>query len=436
MRTHPLRAASLAALLCTLGTAHAATDIQFWHSMEGALGERVNELAADFNKSQSDYVVKPVYKGNYGESMNAGIAAFRAGNAPDILQVFEVGTATMMYAKGAIKPVQQMSEEVGDPIDPSVFIGAVAGYYSSPEGKLVSMPFNSSTPVFYYNKDAFKKAGLDPEKPPKTWEELAAAGRKLREAGLECGYTTGWPSWVQLETFSAWHNVPYATRANGFEGLDARLAVNSELHVRHLTNLATLAKEGVFTYGGRGDEPNGLFISGRCGMFTGSSGGRANIQKNAKFEFGVSTLPYYEGVQGAPQNSIIGGASLWVFANKSPEIYKGVTRFFKFLASPEIAAKWHQQTGYVPVTKAAYEATRKSGYYDKNPGTDVAVKQLDVETTAQSRGIRLGYLPQIRELEDAEMERIFSGKTQPKAGLDNIVNRGNELLERFEKSAR
>ena len=193
-------------------SAHAATEIQFWHSMEGALGDRVNGLVDEFNKKNPEYQVKAVYKGNYGESMNAGIAAFRAGNAPDILQVFEVGTATMMYAKGAIKPVQQMSEEAGNPIDPKEFIGAVAGYYSSADGKLVSMPFNSSTVVFYYNKDAFKKAGLDADKPPKTWEELAAAGQKLKAAGQECGYTTSWPSWVQLETFSAWHNVPYATR--------------------------------------------------------------------------------------------------------------------------------------------------------------------------------------------------------------------------------
>jgi len=412
----------------------AATEIQFWHSMEGALGDRVNALVDEFNKQNPDYQVKAVYKGNYGESMNAGIAAFRAGNAPDILQVFEVGTATMMYAKGAIKPVQQMSEDAGDPIDPKAFIGAVGGYYSSPDGKLVSMPLNSSTVVMYYNKDAFKKAGLDPEKPPKTWEELAADGQKLKAAGQECGYTTSWPSWAQLETFSAWHNVPYATKDNGFGGLDARLAINTDLHVRHMENLAKLGKEGIFQYGGRGDEPNSLFISGKCAMITGSSGLRANIAKNAKFEFGTTTVPYYADVKGAPQNTIIGGASLWVFANKSPEIYKGVTKFFKFLSSPAIAARWHQETGYVPVTKAAYEQTLKSGYYEKNPGTDVGVKQLNVETTAQSRGVRLGYLPQIREIEDAEIERIVSGKTSAKDGLANMSKRADELLEKFQKS--
>jgi sn-glycerol 3-phosphate transport system substrate-binding protein len=431
-----LFALSLTGMIAGMGSAHAATDINFWHSMQGALGERVNSLVSEFNKSQSDYVVHAVYKGAYGESMNAGIAAFRAGNAPDILQVFEVGTATMMYAKGAIQPVQEMAEKAGDPIDSADFLGAVASYYSAPDGKLISMPFNSSTPVLYYNKDAFKKAGLDPEKPPKTWEEVAEAGKTLRAAGQECGYTTSWPAWIQLETFGAWHNTPYATQDNGFGGLDARLDIDKPLFVRHISFLANMAKEGTFTYGGRGDAPNALFTGGRCAMFTGSSGNRANIIKTGQFEFGTSTLPYYSDVQGAPQNSIIGGASLWVFAKKTPDVYKGVTKFFKFLSSPEKAAEWHQGTGYVPVTKAGFELTQKSGFYDKNPGSDVAVKQLDATTTENSRGIRLGFLPQIREIEDGEMEQIFAGKVTPEDGLKNMVRRGNELLERFEKSVK
>ncbi|MBP6017878.1 MAG: sn-glycerol-3-phosphate ABC transporter substrate-binding protein UgpB [Burkholderiaceae bacterium] len=429
-----LFALSLTGIIASMGTAHAATDIQFWHSMEGALGDRVNSLVSEFNKSQSDYVINAVYKGAYGESMNAGIAAFRSGNAPDILQVFEVGTATMMYAKGAIQPIQEMSETAGDPINPADFLGAVASYYSSADGKLVSMPFNSSTPVLYYNKDAFKKAGLDPEAPPKTWKEMAAAGKKLRAAGLECGYTTSWPAWIQLETFGAWHNVPYASLDNGFGGLDARLEINKPVFMKHMKFLADMSKEGTFTYGGRGDAANGLFTGGKCGMFTGSSGNRANIIKTGKFEFGTSSLPYHDDVQGAPQNTIIGGASLWVFAKKSPEVYKGVTKFFKFLSSPEKSAEWHQGTGYVPVTKAGYALTQQSGFYDKNPGADVAVKQLDATTTENSRGVRLGYLPQIRDIEDGEMEMIFSGKTTPEAGVETMVKRGNELLERFQKS--
>lgn len=433
MLNRPL-ALTLAAVLASMGSAHAATDITFWHSMEGPLGERVSAQASDFNKSQSDYIVHAVYKGAYGESMNAGIAAFRAGNAPDILQVFEVGTATMMAAKGAIMPVQEMSEKAGDPINPADFLGAVAGYYSLPDGKLVSMPFNSSTPVLYYNKDAFIKAGLNPDQPPKTWKDVATAGKALRAAGMECGYSTAWPSWVQLENFGAWHNTPYATEDNGFGGPDARLEINKPLYVKHMSNLAQMSKDGTFTYGGRGDAGNALFTSGKCGMYTGSSGMRASVIKTGQFAFGTTTLPYYEDVQGAPQNSIIGGASLWVFANKAPEVYKGVTKFFKFLSSPEQAAAWHQGTGYVPVTKAGYELTKASGFYDKNVGTEIAVKQLNAVTTENSRGIRLGYLPQIREIEEGQMEQIFAGKVTPEDGLNTMVQRGNDLLERFEKS--
>ena len=435
MRTK-LFALSLAGLIASIGTAQAATEIQFWHSMEGALGERVNALVKDFNASQSDYQVKASYKGNYGESMNAGVAAFRAGNAPDILQVFEVGTATMMAAKGAIQPVQEMSEKVGKPINPADFLGAVAGYYSSNEGKLISMPFNSSTPVLYYNKDAFKKAGLDAENPPKTWQEVHEAAKKLRESGQECGYTSSWPSWILLENFAAWHNIPFASENNGFGGPNARLQLDNPLFLKHMTFLADMSKDGTFSYGGRGDTANALFTSGKCGMFTGSSGNRANIIKTGEFEFGTSSLPYYSDVQGAPQNSIIGGASLWVFAKKSDDVYKGVTEFFHFISSPEQAAAWHQDTGYVPVTKAGFEMTKDSDFYTQNEGADVAVKQLDASTTENSRGIRLGYLPQIRDIEDGVMEQIFAGKVTPEEGLKAMQTRGNELLERFETSVK
>ncbi len=429
-------ALALAGAFVSGGAAHAATEIVFWHSMEGALGDQVKDLVKEFNESQSDYEVKATYKGSYGESMNAGIAAFRGGNAPDILQVFEVGTATMMHAAGAIKPIQEMSEEVDDPIDPDDFLGAVASYYSSSEGKLISMPFNSSTPVFYYNKDLFEEAGLDPDSPPKTWEEVAEAGKKLRDSGAKCGYTTSWPAWVQLETFGAWHNIPYATEDNGFGGLDARLQIDQPLYVQHMDFLADMSEDGTFSYGGRGDDANSLFTSGKCGMFTGSSGNRANIIKTGDFEFGTSSLPYHDDQEGAPQNSIIGGASLWVFAKKSDDVYKGVTSFFKFLSSPEKSAQWHQQTGYVPVTKAGYEETKDAGYYDENPGSDVAVKQLDATTTEFSRGVRLGYLPQIRDAEEGVMEDIFSGKIGAEEGLKKMVKRSNELLERFQKSVK
>jgi sn-glycerol 3-phosphate transport system substrate-binding protein len=430
-----LSAFAFAALgLCAPLASHAQTEVQWWHSMGGALGEWVNDLAKDFNASQKDYKVTPTFKGSYAESMTAGIAAYRAGNAPHMIQVFEVGTATMMAAKGAIVPVAKVMTDAGLKFDPSIYVPAVAGYYTAPNGQMLSYPFNSSTPVFHYNKDAFKAAGLDPEKPPTTWPEVALAAAKLKASGHRCPFTTSWISWTQLESFSAWHNVLYATKNNGFGGTDARLAVNTPLHVRHIENLANMAKSGLFIYKGRENKADANFVSGECAMATGSSALAGNVKRNSKFSYGTGTLPYYPDVQGAPQNTVIGGASVWVMAGKKPEEYKAVAAFLNYLSKPEVAAASHQRTGYLPVTKASFELTEKSGFYKQNPGADVSVNQMIRKTTDKSRGVRLGNFVQIRTIIDEELEGVWQGSKQPKEALDNIVKRGNEQLERFEKA--
>lgn len=431
---HHLKAFAATALMATMTTsAYAVTDIAWWHSMTGALGERVNTMADEFNKSQSDYKVTPIYKGTYDESMAAAIAAYRAGNAPNILQIFEVGTATMVYSKGAIKPVYEVMQQAGEKFDQNAYVPAVSGYYSTAKG-MMSFPFNSSTTIMFYNKDLFAKAGLDPNKPPATWQEFVGMAAKMKASGVTCPYTTTWQSWVHLESFAAWHNTETATKSNGFGGLDARLKINGPLQVRHIENMSNWAKQGYFIYAGRKDEANAKFNAGECAIITGSSSAYADIRKNAKFKFGVAPLPYYSDVAGAPQNTIIGGASLWVMGGKKADEYKGVAKFFTYLSKPEVQAKWHQETGYLPVTKAAYEITQKSGFYERNPGTDVAVKQMIVKTTDKSRGIRLGNYAQIRTVIDEELENVWTGKKTPKDALDSAAKRGDELLARFEKA--
>jgi sn-glycerol 3-phosphate transport system substrate-binding protein len=430
MKKH-LTAAALAVAAAL--PAHAVTEIQWWHSMTGALGEQVNNIANGFNESQKDYKVTPVYKGQYPESMTAAIAAYRAGNAPHILQVFEVGTATMMSAKGAIKPVYQLMKDAGEPFDPKAYLGPVAGYYTNSKGEMLSMPFNSSTTVFYINKDAFKKAGLDPNQAPKTWKEFAQVAGKLKASGQQCVYTTGWPSWVHIENFSAWHNLPIGTLENGIGGVKTEFKFNSPLHVQHIQMLTDFAKNGWFTYAGRKNEGEAKFYSGECAMMTSSSSALGNIRKNAKFEYSVNFLPYHDEIKGAPQNSIIGGASLWVMGGKKPDEYKGVAKFFKYISNPELQVKWAEATGYVPITNAAYELAKKEGMYTKYPGSDVAIKQLSFKTpTPNSKGLRFGNFVQGREVIEEEMEAAFAGKKDAKTALDDAVRRGNELLRRFE----
>jgi sn-glycerol 3-phosphate transport system substrate-binding protein len=423
---------SIALAFGLAGQAHAETEIQWWHAMGGALGEWVGDLAKGFNDSQKEYKVVPTFKGSYPETLTAGIAAFRAGNAPDILQVFEVGTATMMASKGAIVPVGKVMKDSGLKFDQSAYVPAVAGYYTAPNGEMLSMPFNSSTTIFYWNKDAFKAAGLDPNKPPTTWPEVTLAAAKLKASGHKCPFTTSWISWTQLESFSAWHNVEFATKGNGMRGLDARLVFNGPLQVRHIQDLENMAKQGLFVYQGRDNKADATFPSGECAMITASAGLLGAIKKNAKFEFGVGTLPYYPDVAGAPQNTVIGGASLWVMAGKSPEHYKAVAAFFNYLSSPEVQSASHKRTGYLPITLAAFKLTEQSGFYKQNPGADVAVNQMIRKTTDKSRGIRLGNFLQIRTIIDEELEQVWAGKADAKSALDRAVKRGNEQLERFQ----
>jgi sn-glycerol 3-phosphate transport system substrate-binding protein len=432
-----LKSLALAASACSLLVAlpaRAQTEIQWWHSMSGQLGEWVNGLAKGFNESQNEYKVVPVFKGTYPESFAAAIAAFRAGNAPHVLQVFEVGTASMMASKGAIIPVTEVMKTGGVKFDPSVYVPAVAGYYTAPNGQMLSLPFNSSTTVFHYNKDAFKAAGLDPDKPPTTWPEVALAAAKLKISGHKCPFTTSWQSWTQLESFSAWHNVEFATKRNGFNGLDTRLAFNTPLHVRHIENLANMAQQGLFVYKGRNNSADATFVSGECAMTTGSSALYGAVKRNAKFTGGISTLPYYPDVPGSPQNTVIGGASLWAMSGKKPAEIKGVAMFFKYLSDPQVQAKSHQETGYLPITTEAYVITEKSGFYKQNPGTDVSVNQMIRKTTDKSRGIRLGNFVQIRTIIDEELEPVWAGKKSAKQGLEDAKRRGDVELEKFEKA--
>jgi sn-glycerol 3-phosphate transport system substrate-binding protein len=415
--------------------AMAQTEIHWWHAMGGALGERVNDIAENFNQAQSDYKLIASYKGSYPETMTAGIAAFRSGEQPHILQVFEVGTATMMGAKGAIKPVYELMAEAGVPFDSNSYLGAVAGYYTTTEGQMLSMPFNSSTPVLYYNKEAFEKAGLDPNAPPQTWPEVGEAAKKIVAAGYPCGFSTAWQSWVHLENFSAWHDVPFGTLENGFAGIGTEFTFNSPLHVKHIQQMADWQKDKIFVYGGRRNLGNAKFTSGECGMYTESSAGYAGFKAGAEFEFGTANLPYWPEAEGAPQNTIIGGSSLWVMGGHSPAEYKGVAAFFNFLSLPMVQAYWHANTGYVPITTAAYELMQRLKFYEDNPGRDIPILQMGAKPpTANSKGLRFGNFVQVRGIIYEELEAIWAGDKTAQQGLDDAVARGNAQLRKFEKT--
>jgi sn-glycerol 3-phosphate transport system substrate-binding protein len=414
----------------TTSSAFAVTQISWWHAMTGANAEVVDKIAKDFNASQKDYEIVPVFKGTYPEALNAGIAAFRAKQAPDILQVFDVGTGVMMAAEGAVKPVADVLTESGAQFDKAQYLPGIVAYYSKPDGTMLSFPYNSSSPILYYNKDIFQKAGLDVSKPPKTWNEVWEAAKKIKSSGAAaCGYTSTWLTWIHTENFAAWNNVSWATQQNGLAGGDVELKINAPIYVNHFQALADLAKDGTFKYGGRTSEAKQLFLAGECGILTESSGGLGDIVKSG-MNYGIGQLPYDSDAPGAPQNTTPGGASLWVFGGKSEEQYKGVAAFFTYLSKTEVQEFLHQKSGYLPVTLAAYEATKKSGFYEKNPGRETPILQMMGKApTDNSKGVRLPNLPQVRDIQNEEYEKMLAGQQTAQQALDNAVSRGNAAIK-------
>ncbi len=410
--------------------ASAKTEIQFWHAMTGNLGDATNELVKQFNESQSEYEVKPLRKGTYPETLTAAIAAYRQRQAPNIVQVFEVGTQTMMLS-GAIHPVYQLFKEQEIAMDWKDFIAPVVGYYSK-DGNLYSMPFNSSTPIFYYNKDVFQKAGLDPAKPPQTWKQVEEYSKKIIASGAaKCGFSTGWPSWTMVENMHAWHDQPFATKRNGFDGLDVQLLINKEFGVKHVSQLAAWQKDNVYSYGGRQGIADPKFVNGECAMYIQSSALIGGFTRGVKFAWGTGQLPHW-GAPYAKATSIIGGATLWVMKGKPANENRGTARFLKFISETNQQMWWHVTTGYLAISNSAVKNLEAGYHFKKNPDQWTAFAQLTRgKATPNSQGLRLGNFVQIRDVIESELENIFAGKKTAKQGLDDAVAKSNDLLKEF-----
>jgi len=420
--------------------AQGRTEIQFWYGLGGALGERVAEQVTRFNESQSRFRVNGTFRGSYVEVMTGAIAAWRAGTPPHIAQVFEVGTATMMAAGPAIRPTHELLGEAGITLDPKRYLAGVRGYYSDTQGRLVSMPHNSSSAVLWINLDAFEKAGLSTTNLPKTWAEIRAAAQKIKATNAaEIPVSTAWPTWVMFEQMSSMHDVGLASKANGFEGLDATMNLGAPIFAKHTNMLLEMQREGTFVYGGRDGGGFASFPAGKAAMSFNSSAGRAQVQREAKFRWASVVLPYHADVVQSPRNGVIGGASLWTLTarNRTAEEYRGVAEFYRFISEVEQDKWWHHVTGYVPLTLAAFEASKAEGYYTQNPGADAAIIQLSrAEPTPNSQGFRLGGFVEIRNIIQEELERGFQGQQNTETLLANANRRADVVLRNFERANR
>ncbi|WP_171101817.1 MULTISPECIES: extracellular solute-binding protein [unclassified Ruegeria] len=432
MKLLKLGAASLA-LSFAGQAAFAETEITFWHAMGGQLGETVNQLAEDFNASQDDYKITPVFKGSYEETLTAGIAAFRAGEQPNIMQVFDAGAATVIGAKGATIPVQDLLADNGVDFDINDYIAGVRYFYADSDGKMIGMPFNSSTPILYYNVDALEKAGVTP---PKTWEEFQeVTAPALKDAGYIALSQSHLP-WIFTENFFSRHNLQFASNNNGYDGTDTEIMIDHPAIKAHFTALTDWQDKEFFEWYGTGWGDNAKpFEDGEVAMWLGSSGSFGGlVAKDLGFEFSATMLPYWEAVAAEPTQTFIGGAALFAMAGKSDEENKATAEFFRFLTAADTQYFWHEATGYVPITNAAYALAKEDGHYEKFPAAEVGIEQLSLPAGEFTRGYRMGFYVQIRDVMNREYGRILTGETTVDEAFATIQEEANQLLERFART--
>ncbi len=438
-----LRVVAMAALglMLAVAPAHAQrTTINWWHSMSGQLGEWIEEVAKRYNSSQDKYDLKPIFKGSYQESFNAVTAAYRAKEHPHLLQSNESSVITLMLS-GVVEPAHEILTNNKVAFDTSDLVPPVALVYTDPKGKLIAMPFNSSTPILYYNAEYIEKFGLGG--PPKTWQEMEGQIAKMKAGGVQCGLALHGFSphgqWIDVENYSARNDIPYASGQNGIEGLNAEMMFNKTSVVQHMERIKRWIDNGYAIYGSAAGAaaggPRVDFGTGRCAFIMDSSALHAQFERDVKPKWSATFLPHEEGRPA--NNTVIGGAALFALKGHAPAVYAGIGEFFRFLAQKEVQIYNHQRTGYVPVTKSAYEQLVKDGYYTQKPAMGIAIRQLLLNApTANSRAIRLGNHEGVRVVFTEEVERALVGQKSVAQAMDDAVRRANELLRRFEQQNR
>jgi len=409
--------------------ASAKTELQWWHAMGGRLGEVVDEIATNYNASQSEYEIIPTYKGGYEDTMTAGIAAFRAKQQPHIIQIFDAGAATIINAPGATIPVADLMQEYGKGFDIEDYIEGVRYFYADSAGKMIGMPFNASTPLLYFNKEAFGKAGIT--NPPATWEEFEEMAPKLKAAGYTALAQSHSP-WILSENFHSRHNLQLATGNNGYDSTDVEILYNNDSMKMHWGKMKEWLDNGHYGFYGRawGDNQD-AFVQKKVAMWMGSSGSFGGLKKSTDFEFGTTFLPYWKSVIDEPKGTFIGGAALFAMSGKPDAEYKGVADFFSYMTNPANQVFWHKETGYVPITTAAYDVAKAEGYYNESPDAEVGILQLSQPGGEWTKGYRLGYYVQIRDVMYSKFDDIFSGKSSVDDAFAEMEAESNKLLARF-----
>ena len=397
-------------------------SIEFWHAMSGSGQESLDAIVNSFNESQDKYEVKAEFQGSYEESLTKLRSVGGTKDAPAITQVFEVGTKYMIDS-GHIEPMQSFIDK--DNYDLSQLEENILNYYKV-DGELYSMPFNSSTPVMIYNKDAFKEAGLDPEKAPETFSEVIDAAAKLKTDDMY-GFSMLTYGWF-FEQLVATQGGLYVNEDNGRSGDATEALFNGPEGLNVFNFLDTMNKAGTFgNFGTNWDDIRAAFSTGKVAMYMDSSAGVAGAIANAPFEVGVAYIPHADEVER--NGVVIGGASLWMSKGIAEAEQQAAWEFMKYLTTPEVQAKWHLDTGYFAINPKAYEEENVKEKWDEFPQFKVTVEQLqDTVPGLATQGALISVFPESRQQIVTALEDLYQGK-DPQEALDQAAEGTNRAME-------
>lgn len=396
-------------------------EIIFWHSLAGDLGGHLNHLVKQFNQQHPQYQIIPIYKGDYVESLTSYAAAYRAHQAPSLVQIYEVGTAMMLHPKGIVKPVHEILEEQHIDIPMHDFLPAVRETYSQ-NHHLMAMPINVSIPILYYNQDKLNQENIFAFNFPNTWDELGHLLNQLIKQGAPCGYTSAYPAWILLESYAAIQGIlPYSKHNT----------VSFMSFITQLNRLKTWQSLHYFNYGGRTDEAMSLFSSGHCAILSQSSGSYRSLAKIVPFKIGIAKMPFDPHLSPVRHANLVGGGAIWATAHQDQAHYRGIALFIAYLAKPKTQLEWHQRTGYLPIgVSGQYASILESGDQD--------ILTLAKEDLQNASSVTLERIPQnqIRNIYDDLLSSLFSGQQNSLEIVYDAQKRAKRILKRFNQNTK
>lgn len=405
------------------------TEVTFWHAMGGAAQEALDKIVETYNGSQDEIVVKAEYQGTYDEALTKFHSVAGTDSTPNMMQVFEIGTKSMINS-GSIEPIQTFVDEDG--YDMSSLEENIVNYYKI-DDQFYSMPFNSSTPVMYYNKDAFEAAGLDPEAPPETYEEVEAAGKAIVESNSEMkGFALQAYGWL-FEQLLANQGALLMNNDNGRSDTPTEIGFTDEQGKSIFNWVEQMIADDTFAnYGTNSDNMVAGFLAQDVAMFMQSSASARDVIDNADFEVGVAFIPYPE--EAEREGVVIGGASLWMMNDKPKEEQQAAWEFMKYLQTPEIQAQWHVGTGYFAINPAAYDEQVVQDAYQEMPQLQVTVEQLQSTTpSTATEGALMDMIPEARRITETALETVYNGGDVEET-YNSAVEQLNAAIEQANKA--